>query len=226
MLKSEDTTGVSFNGRNKNKRENPKRSQGAEIPKSKSMEREETLDDDFGTFPPTKPMLLQTPWTLWFDVGWENTKRVYTVFDVQTFWRVMNNFPAPTGLPVRSNVHFFQREILPVWESPENIDGGKLMINFRDKRSILDKVWIEALMGLIGGTMDPSDIVVGVGINLRPGGDRFSFWTKTTSRPEIEEFCQRAKKTIGLDEIPIEFKKHREALSCKSFFEASSSFTL
>ena len=57
-----------------------------------------------------------------------------------------------------------------MWEHPANTNGGSwyIVVPIGDKDSAdtmtLDSYWLNTLLGLIGGTLDPSNIICGVSV--------------------------------------------------------------
>lgn len=45
------------------------------------------------------------------------------VADIATFYRVYNNYPWDK-IRLRDTVHIFRKGVKPVWEDPENLNGG------------------------------------------------------------------------------------------------------
>jgi hypothetical protein len=95
-----------------------------------------------------RPVPLQYHWTVWFDKhsnpasnnvslksdSSSNTQRQeqYTsrltilygdISDIATFYRVYNNYPWDK-IRLRDTVHIFRKGVKPVWEDPENMNGG------------------------------------------------------------------------------------------------------
>lgn len=77
-----------------------------------------------------RPLPFQYRWTIWHDKhtdseNYEN--RLYVlhedVADIATFYRVYNNYPWDK-IRLRDSVHIFRKGVKPVWEDPENLNGG------------------------------------------------------------------------------------------------------
>ena len=73
----------------------------------------------------------------------------------------------------------FKDGIEPMWEDEKNKRGGRWLItlNKQQRRSDLDRFWLETLLCLIGESFDDySDDVCGVVVNIRANGDKT--WTR------------------------------------------------
>ena len=81
-----------------------------------------------------RPLPFQYHWAVWYDKHTENTttpsacqNQLYLlhedVADIATFYRVYNNYPWHK-IRMRDSVHIFRKGVRPVWEDPENAQGG------------------------------------------------------------------------------------------------------
>uniref|UniRef100_A0A1X7VIC9 Uncharacterized protein n=1 Tax=Amphimedon queenslandica TaxID=400682 RepID=A0A1X7VIC9_AMPQE len=87
-----------------------------------------------------------------------------------------------------SNVNYFIEGIEPMWEDKTNKDGGRWLLNINKRRrkcGVLDNVWIETLMCLIGEVFDDSsDDICGAMVQNRTKGDKISIWTRVAKNKE------------------------------------------
>jgi hypothetical protein len=77
-----------------------------------------------------RPLPFQYHWTVWYDKHSDSRSydnRLYIlhedVADIATFYRVYNNYPWDK-VRLRDTVHIFRKGVKPVWEDPENLNGG------------------------------------------------------------------------------------------------------
>jgi translation initiation factor 4E len=77
-----------------------------------------------------RPLPFQYHWTVWYDKHTDSRdydNRLYIlhedVADIATFYRVYNNYPWDK-VRFRDTVHIFRKGVKPVWEDPENLNGG------------------------------------------------------------------------------------------------------
>ena len=163
--------------------------------------------------------LFEHNWTLYHDINWTDIQKIYKIRSIRDFWCVHNNMPVLTELQFRTNLSFFKEDILPVWESPENENGGKWCADLKLFREELNDIWLMVLLGLVGETVDPTrNEIVGVTIHLRRNGDRIAIWTRTTNSKTQIIIGRRLKKIL---KCPIvEFKTHKDAMQNQSSYES------
>ena len=84
-----------------------------------------------------RPLPFQYHWTVWYDKNnttntatTDNNKKKNLLYilhedvaDIATFYRVYNNYPWDK-VRVRDSVHIFRQGVEPVWEDPQNQNGG------------------------------------------------------------------------------------------------------
>uniref|UniRef100_A0A1I8ASD3 EIF-4F 25 kDa subunit n=1 Tax=Steinernema glaseri TaxID=37863 RepID=A0A1I8ASD3_9BILA len=129
---------------------------------------------------------LRTEWTMWYlddhkQKNWmERLHEVHTFDTIEVFWSLMNAVPAPSRLNHACDYNVFRNKIQPVWEEPENKDGGRWLIE-TDQRMEADQInliWTEILMAMIGEQFgQDSDNICGIVCNVRNKGSKISVWT-------------------------------------------------
>ncbi|OKL55840.1 hypothetical protein UA08_08902 [Talaromyces atroroseus] len=94
-----------------------------------------------------RPLPFQYHWTVWFDkhsdplahttfttsiqnlppLQQQYSSRLTVLYedvaDIATFYRIYNNYPWDR-IRLRDTVHIFRKGVQPVWEDPENMNGG------------------------------------------------------------------------------------------------------
>ena len=81
-----------------------------------------------------RPLPFQYHWTVWYDknntitTDMKKKKNLLYILhedvaDIATFYRVYNNYPWDK-VRVRDSVHIFRQGVKPVWEDPQNQNGG------------------------------------------------------------------------------------------------------
>ncbi|XP_019166869.1 PREDICTED: eukaryotic translation initiation factor-like [Ipomoea nil] len=70
--------------------------------------------------------------------------------------------------------------IEPKWEDPEFANGGKWTVS-SSRKAILDTMWLETLMALIGEQFDEAEEICGVVASVRQRQDKLSLWTKNAA---------------------------------------------
>uniref|UniRef100_F1LDA2 eIF-4F 25 kDa subunit n=1 Tax=Ascaris suum TaxID=6253 RepID=F1LDA2_ASCSU len=81
----------------------------------------------------------------------------------------------------------FKENIQPMWEVPENANGGRWLITIDKSRhhDLLDAVWLEVLLAVIGDQFGKyTDDICGIVVNIRNKGSKISIWTTNASNDE------------------------------------------
>jgi len=121
----------------------------------------------------------------------ERISKVADISTVQQFWRVYNHIKLPTHISVGCDLMFFQSNVEPKWENPENCEGGRLVIEMTKefRNEVLITNWINTLLGLIGESCDVEGVATcyGVQFQSRRKMDKISLWVGSGhSRNEIK----------------------------------------
>eukprot|EP00929_Paragymnodinium_shiwhaense_P061911 TRINITY_DN30922_c0_g1_i1.p1 TRINITY_DN30922_c0_g1~~TRINITY_DN30922_c0_g1_i1.p1 ORF type:complete len:228 (+),score=52.03 TRINITY_DN30922_c0_g1_i1:86-769(+) len=131
---------------------------------------------------------LQYTWSLWEQVTLPNssknaqyadtTRQVASFSTVQEFWKLWTHVPQPSGLLeqkriVREStegVHLidslmvFRDKVRPEWEDPLNARGGHFQLQLKPSvgGGQIDEYWNNLVLGVVGGTIKPSNMVTGL----------------------------------------------------------------
>lgn len=168
---------------------------------------------------------FQCSWTLYSDLSWTDRQKIRTVRTIREFWNLFNHIPITTDIKYRTNLSFFKHDILPIWESDENQNGGKWSADLTNRREDVQDIWILTVLGLVGETMDPEfDEIVGVTLHLRKHGDRIAIWTRSCTRATQMVIGRRLQDVMQCDKI--EFKSHKQALRHDSAYESPSLYVV
>jgi len=130
---------------------------------------------------------LNTEWTLYLDKSVpvqsleeyaNNLRCIYTISTIEGFWQVYNNIPSPSRLPIRFSYHFMRDRRRPIWEDPENENGGYWKLRCNKKHT--EFVWKELLLAAIGEQFSEDvasvDEIVGISVSIRDREDQFQVW--------------------------------------------------
>jgi len=167
---------------------------------------------------------LQNRWSMWYfkndkQKDWKSNLRFLASCDtVEDFWALFNHLKSASGLQAGCDYSFFKEGIEPMWEDPNNVKGGRWLINLnRQQRSFeLDRFWQETLLCLIGESFDPfSDEICGAVVNIRPKGDKLAIWTGDAEKQEkVMKIGKNMRMSLGVPRtIPIEFQAHRDTIT-------------
>lgn len=142
-----------------------------------------------------------------------NQKCVYSFSYIEDFWCLYNFIKVPTELKDGSDYLLFKNNIKPMWEDDNNINGGKWIINSIWR--LIDDIWLNILLSLIGETLDDSDEITGVILNVRSNKYKLGIWTRNFNNTnKVIEIGLKIRKIINIPpEITIGYQKHKEKKS-------------
>lgn len=137
---------------------------------------------------------------------WEASLLHVGTFDtVEGFARHMNNVRLPSGLGKGANYHLFKDGIKPLWEDPANKNGGKWVMLVRGQQSLVDSIWSNLSMALVGQVLDPMDSVCGIVVSARPKMDRIQVWTRgRDDHPALNALANRIMSVMALEPRELE----------------------
>jgi len=137
------------------------------------------------------PMQLKDTWVLWEQVVSEGNAKNASFADalrnvvafntVQDFWRIWNGLPQPSALLDQRRIlregsgsngtvavdaiMLFKQGVKPQWEHPANAQGGCFQIQMKPNSvpgPLMDEYWNNTVLGMIGGTIEPNDMINGI----------------------------------------------------------------
>ncbi|XP_006873022.1 PREDICTED: eukaryotic translation initiation factor 4E-like [Chrysochloris asiatica] len=164
---------------------------------------------------------LQNRWALWFfkndkSKTWQANLRLISKFDtVEDFWALYNHIQLSSNLMPGCDYSLFKDGIEPMWEDEKNKRGGRWLItlNKQQRRSDLDRFWLETLLCLIGESFDDySDDVCGAVVNVRAKGDKIAIWTtECENRDAVTHIGRVYKERLGLPpKMAIGYQSHAD----------------
>ncbi|CAI0436920.1 unnamed protein product, partial [Linum tenue] len=151
-----------------------------------------------------QPHQLERKWTFWFDnqskpkqgAAWGSSLRqAYTFDTVEEFWCLYDQIFRPSKVTVNADFHLFRAGVEPKWEDPECANGGKWSVAC-GRKPLLDTMWLETLMALIGEQFDESEEICGVVASVRQRQDKLALWTKTAANESVQMGIGRKWKDI------------------------------
>ncbi|CAE7239157.1 yheT [Symbiodinium sp. KB8] len=144
-----------------------------------------------------KDLPLQYTWSVWEQVTSDGkvdanysqrTQKVASFGTVQDFWRLWNHVPQPStlleskrivreqhdGLHVIDALMIFRDSIRPEWEDPMNAKGGHFQFQLKPGAGPgqIDEYWNNLVLGIIGATIEPPNMITGVRLVDKLSGPR------------------------------------------------------
>merc|ERR1712007_229650 len=106
------------------------------------------------------------------------THRVASFSTVKEFWKYWSHLPQPSELldgkrfvreagdtrNVVDALMMFREGIKPEWEDEKNASGGHFQFQLKPTLSggTIDEYWNNIVLGMIGGTIEPAEMITGV----------------------------------------------------------------
>nr|XP_023697597.1 eukaryotic translation initiation factor 4E-1A-like [Paramormyrops kingsleyae] len=102
-----------------------------------------------------------------------------------------------------------------MWEDDRNKQGGRWLVTLskQQRRSDLDRFWLETLLCLIGEAFDDySDEVCGAVVSVRTKGDKIAVWTSDYENKEAITHIGRVyKERLGVPQkMSIGYQSHAD----------------
>jgi translation initiation factor 4E len=166
---------------------------------------------------------LHNKWVMWFDNpktaklgdSWmDNLQNTKGTFETPAqFWAMYNNLKPASKLSMGSNYHLFKDGIEPMWEDPQNQNGGKWVFTiFKKDPKIrrIDEWWLFTCLSLIGETLDlHGDQVCGAVVSIRKQQDRIALWLKTDDGELASQIGARWKLAMSIPNS-LKYQVHRD----------------
>lgn len=129
-------------------------------------------------------------WNIWYHHiknNWklEGFNKIFTISSVKEFWDFNNNINLLGGI---NSHHFFmmRKNITPIWEDPENKNGGCWSIKIPTEKSL--ELWIKLSSYIVGETLiDNSNLINGISICAKnPITSVVKIWNSDTKKNSIK----------------------------------------
>mmetsp|Transcript_66957 Transcript_66957/g.157867 ORF Transcript_66957/g.157867 Transcript_66957/m.157867 type:complete len:233 (+) Transcript_66957:122-820(+) len=197
------------------------------------------------------PMPLRDTWVLWEqavssgnDKGnySDNMKEIVPFQTAQEFWSIWNGVPQPSELLdnkriTRDNagtataidaIMIFKKGVKPEWEDPQNANGGHFQVQLKSNigGAQIDEYWNNIVLGMVGGTVEPYDMITGVRLVDKLSGAkaagvlRIELWfSRYENQDAVNQLKKNMEKCMGerLDgssaaiSMKVELKAHGSA---------------
>jgi len=194
---------------------------------------EDSSDPDFSKSHP-----LEYEWTLWYDRRQDASKRlpgeketyesnlrpIGTFSTVESFWQYYNHILKPSQLENNANYHLFKKGIKPMWEDETNKNGGKWVITIKGNTDLLDKIWDDVVLSMIGETLETgNNEICGAVASKRRTGDKIAVWNRSKDESISTALGLRLRKILNLDNrIPFEYIMHESSIKTGSSYSNPS----
>lgn len=113
-----------------------------------------------------------------------------------------------------------------MWEHEHNVNGGRLTVISapKSKSALIDEVWLDTLIFLIGENYSNADDVCGVVLNTRQYGYKLAVWTSVQDRTKVTDIAQSIKASLSTSFVQtIPFEVHSDTQKKAQTYNKSSS---
>jgi len=173
---------------------------------------------------------LKCPWGFWFlssqkNQDWmDRLSNICTLTTAEEFWALIDRIRPPSVM-LMCDYSLFRGDIQPVWEVPENKDGGRLVcVLAKHELEVLNEIWLKLMLGLIGNYFEElTPYICGAVCSIRQKGSKISLWTSSTNDEGTNKKIGIALRNLWLHHFPqffqqrpIFFEAHADAQSKQS----------
>ncbi|CAI4226230.1 unnamed protein product [Auanema sp. JU1783] len=143
---------------------------------------------------------------------------IAAVNSVQQFWRVYRHLKRPCDIGDKVDIHFFKKNIKPVWEDRDNVKGGKWIL--RLKKGLSSRVWENLLLAMIGEQFLVGEEICGAVCSIRNQEDIVSLWNRTASDVGVtNRIRDTLRRVLNLPiNAVLEYKRHDDCLKDQSSY--------
>mmetsp|Transcript_123797 Transcript_123797/g.194181 ORF Transcript_123797/g.194181 Transcript_123797/m.194181 type:complete len:234 (-) Transcript_123797:115-816(-) len=172
---------------------------------------------------------LKFTWTIWEQISANKkdsyadaTHQVASFGTVKEFWKYWNHLPQPSELldgkkfvretngkmNIVDALMVFREGIKPEWEDPVNKTGGHFQFQLKPQLlgGPIDEYWNNIVLGMIGGTIEPAEMVTGVRLvdkltakqGPKQGAVRIEVWfSNVEDNEKVEQLQKNLEKCMG-----------------------------
>jgi len=154
----------------------------------------------------------------------DRLSNICTLTTAEEFWALIDRIRPPSVM-LMCDYSLFRGDIQPVWEVPENKDGGRLVFMLlKHELDLLNDVWLKLMLGLIGNHFEElTQYICGAVCSIRQKGSKISLWTSSTNDETINRKLGLAMRSLWSQHFPnvfgqrpIYFEAHADAQSKQS----------
>jgi translation initiation factor 4E len=172
---------------------------------------------------------LRFKWTIWEQISADkkgdyadSTHQVASFGTVKEFWKYWNHLPQPSELldgkkfvrdtggkqNIVDALMVFREGVRPEWEDATNATGGHFQFQLKPQLhgGTIDEYWNNIVLGMIGGTIEPAEMVTGVRLvdkltqkgGAKQGAIRIEVWFANLEDTEKVDLLQKnLEKCMG-----------------------------
>ncbi|KAJ2776947.1 hypothetical protein H4R18_005407 [Coemansia javaensis] len=150
--------------------------------------------------------------------------KIATFASAESFWAVYSHLKRADQVPTITDYHMFRAGVRPVWEDPENINGGKWML--RLKKGLSPRLWERLAIAVVGNAFGAGDEICGIVLSIRNSEDIISLWNKTAVDTKATLHIRDALKRIMClpADCTLEYKAHNDSLRDNSSFRNTGAY--
>ncbi len=152
-------------------------------------------------------LILSNKWNIWYHHekdNWELSgyKNIYEINTICDFWKLYNNWNKLKGINAK---HYFlmKNNITPLWEDPENINGG--CWSFKVSDTDAENLWTELSCYIVCNQLiEDSNDIIGLSICLKKNNNTVvKIWNTNSKNNSLKLINEIILKKWGTDIIYI-----------------------
>ena len=130
---------------------------------------------------------------------------------VEEFWHFYQHFKRPSHFEDNSYLYAFKENVRPVWEDPNNKNGGYFLLRFDKEHS--NKVWEDILLGFVVRNLKENVMVNGLRLKIKKNFATVEVWISDANNEEkfekvrdwiLDSMCLNPDTPIELLKFHIE----------------------
>lgn len=187
-----------------------------------SCESEYIMSPNGASYSVKRRLSLDNPYHIFFDPGHakkrvkaadeyeQSLQLVGEVKTVQEFWQFWNHIQFQK-MPAHGDLSVFKGGIRPMWEHPENTNGGRWVVTgFQKEKS--QEYFTNVVLALIGANFSCHDNLCGVVLSMRVRGPSIAVWNKVVDPSLFQKVDMEIRKLLPEAGIQVMYKDHGGAI--------------
>ena len=172
--------------------------------------------------------MLESPWSLYVTKvrttqvheknkeEWEDRlEKIHTFNTAEAFWGVENNTRKSSDMINESGDYYlFKGDIMPEWEHPGNIGGGRWIIN--SDVSKIDELWIRVQLSLIGHMYDDHmRYICGAEMAVRGSRYKIAVWVANGDKEVLGKIGREIKNFSMASALTFRWHDEKKGIDVK-----------